>query len=64
MDELASREIRTEFSKEYQDQLARKKSTEILVDIIPTPQVEYLEEVTSSQLDFLVAEIFSKVTIK
>lgn len=64
MDELASRKIRVDFSNEYYQQLARKKSGDIIVDIIPPPQVEYLEDATSSQLDYLVAEIFSKATIK
>ncbi|KTD23003.1 Uncharacterised protein [Legionella lansingensis] len=64
MDELASRKIRVDFSNEFYQQLARKKSADVILDIIPPPQVEYLENVTSPQLDYLVAEIFSKVTIK
>ncbi|HAU1183778.1 TPA: hypothetical protein JBI17_13705 [Legionella pneumophila] len=64
MDEIASKKMRVDFTNEYLQQLARKKSGDIMVDIIPSPQVEYLEKVTSSQLDYLVAEIFSKVTIK
>jgi hypothetical protein len=64
MDELASRKVREEFSNEFYEQLAHKKSGDILLDITPPPQVEYLEEVTSAQLDYLVAELFSKVSIK
>lgn len=64
MDEIASKKIRVDFTNEYFQQLARKRSGDIMVNIIPSPQIEYLEKVTSSQLDYLVAEIFSKVTIK
>jgi hypothetical protein len=65
MDELASRKIRVDFTNEYLDQLARKKTAaDIPIQIHRPPEVEYLENVNSSQLDFLVAELLSKVTIK
>lgn len=64
MDEVASKKIRVDFSNEYFEQLARKKAGDIPVEVIAVPQVEYLEKVDSAQLDYLVAQIFSKVAIK